>query len=366
MTDMIPWLGVIVLVLTGWAIVKKYQVNMVLFIGGLLLNVLALFGGLDALMAKGSTGFIGFDLFELLKSISTSQVAGVGFIILISGGFASYMQAIGASDRFVTVCAKPLSFIKNPYLILAAVFIFGHCLSLVITSAAGLAMLMVVTVYPLIIRVGCSPLAAAAVVASVLAIGYAPASGTANLAAQLVHLEPIEYLVRYQLPMAVPTIIAMAIAHVVVQYYFDKKEGTGEVADLTELESKRKTLEKTPAFYAIFPIMPIVFLLIFNKMVYKSVTLSVPTAMFICWFIAFIFDLLMRRNVKESFDLSFAMFKGMGNILTSTVGLIFVAAFFAKGLQNVGIVDLLIDSAQGIGLNSTGYGALCCPPLSVW
>lgn len=113
MTDMIPWLGVIVLVLTGWAIVKKYQVNMVLFIGGLLLNVLALFGGLDALMAKGSTGFIGFDLFELLKSISTSQVAGVGFIILISGGFASYMQAIGASDRFVTVCAKPLSFI-NP------------------------------------------------------------------------------------------------------------------------------------------------------------------------------------------------------------------------------------------------------------
>lgn len=243
MTDMIPWLGVIVLVLTGWAIVKKYQVNMVLFIGGLLLNVLALFGGLDALMTKGSTGFIGFDLFELLKSISTSQVAGVGFIILISGGFATYMQAIGASDRFVTVCAKPLSFIKNPYLILAAVFIFGHCLSLVITSAAGLAMLMVVTVYPLIIRVGCSPLAAAAVVASVLAIGYAPASGTANLAAQLVHLEPIEYLVRYQLPMAVPTIIAMAIAHVVVQYYFDKKEGTGEVADLTELESKRKTLE---------------------------------------------------------------------------------------------------------------------------
>lgn len=112
-----------------------------------------------------------------------------------------------------TVCAKPLSLIKNPYIILAAVFIVGHCLGLVITSAAGLAMLMVVTVYPLIIRVGCSPLAAAAVVASVLAIGYAPASGTANIASQLVHLDPIEYLVRYQLPMAVPTILAMALAH---------------------------------------------------------------------------------------------------------------------------------------------------------
>ena len=158
MSAITPWLGVLVLIVSGWAVVKKYQVNMVLFLGGLVLNILALLGGLDTLMAKGSTGFIGFDLVALLHQISTSQIAGVGFIILVSGGFAAYMQAIGASDRFVTVCASPLSFVKNPYLILALVFIFGHCLSLVITSAAGLAMLMVVTVYPLIIRVGCSPL----------------------------------------------------------------------------------------------------------------------------------------------------------------------------------------------------------------
>lgn len=213
MNSIFPWLGIAVLILCGWAIVKKYQVNMVLLLGGLILNLLAFWGGAEIFPKKFSaTGIVGFDLIELLRTISVSQVSGVGFLILISGGFAAYMQAIGASDRFVTVCAKPLSLIKNPYLILAAVFIVGHCLGLVITSAAGLAMLMVVTVYPLIIRVGCSPLAAAAVVASVLAIGYAPASGTANFASELVHLDPIEYLVRYQLPMAVPTILAMAAA----------------------------------------------------------------------------------------------------------------------------------------------------------
>ena len=358
MSAITPWLGVFVLIVSGWAVVKKYQVNMVLFLGGLVLNILALLGGLDTLMAKGSTGFIGFDLVALLHQISTSQIAGVGFIILVSGGFAAYMQAIGASDRFVTVCASPLSFVKNPYLILALVFIFGHCLSLVITSAAGLAMLMVVTVYPLIIRVGCSPLSAAAVVASVLIIGYAPASGTANLAAELIGLEPIEYFVKYQLPMAVPVVIAMAVSHVFVQYWFDRREGTGEVADLSELAQNRRDLEKAPAFYAIFPVLPIVFLLIFNKMVFKTVTLNVPTAMFICWLLAFLVDLVVRRNVRESFDLSFAMFKGMGSILTSTVGLIFVAAFFAKGLQNVGIVDLLLSAAQGLGLGSTGMGVV--------
>ena len=59
------------------------------------------------------------------------------------------------------------------------------------------------------------------------------------------------------------------------------------------------------------------------------------------------------RSVKGSFDLSFAMFNGMGSILTSTVDLIFAAAFFAKGLQNIGIVDLLMSGAQSIGLDYT-------------
>lgn len=354
MNSLLPWLGIAVLVLCGWAIIKKYQVNMVLLLGGLLLNLLAFWGGAQIFPAKfNATGLIGVDLVELLRTISVSQVAGVGFLILISGGFAAYMQAIGASDRFVTVCAKPLSFIKNPYVILAAVFILGHCLGLVITSAAGLAMLMVVTVYPLIIRVGCSPLAAAAVVASVLAIAYAPASGTANLASQLIHVDPIEYLVRYQLPMAVPVVLAMAATHVVTQWWFDKREGKGEIANLSELEQKREALEKTPAYYALMPLFPIALLLIFNKFVWGT-GMNVATAMFIAWILAFVIDLLTRRNVRESFDLSYAMFKGMGSILTSTVGLIFVAAFFAKGLQNVGIVALLMSGAQSIGMGYTG------------
>ena len=329
MNSIFPWLGIAVLILCGWAIVKKYQVNMVLLLGGLILNLLAFWGGAEIFPKKFSaTGIVGFDLVELLRTISVSQVSGVGFLILISGGFAAYMQAIGASDRFVTVCAKPLSLIKNPYLILAAVFIVGHCLGLVITSAA-------------------------AVVASVLAIGYAPASGTANFASELVHLDPIEYLVRYQLPMAVPTILAMAAAHVVTQYWFDKREGRGVVADLSELEQKREKLEQTPAFYACLPLLPIALLLVFNKFVW-GVSMNVATAMFIAWIASFFIDLITRRNIKESFDLSFAMFKGMGSILTSTVGLIFVAAFFAKGLQNIGIVALLMHGADSIGLGYTG------------
>lgn len=101
------------------------------------------------------------------------------------------------------------------------------------------------------------------------------------------------------------------------------------------------------------PLLPIALLLVFNKFVW-GVSMNVATAMFIAWIASFFIDLITRRNIKESFDLSFAMFKGMGSILTSTVGLIFVAAFFAKGLQNIGIVALLMHGADSIGLGYTG------------
>ena len=267
---------------------------------------------------------------------------------------------------FVTVCAKPITLLKNPYLILGLVFIIGHCLGLVITSAAGLAMLLIVTVYPLIIRVGCSSLSAAAVVASVLCVGYAPASGVAVMAAELVHLDPVEYLVSYQLVMAAPVVLVMAITHVIVQRYFDKKDGVhGYVADFAELEAKRKELEKTPLIYACMPVLPLVLLLIFNKMVYKTITMNVATAMFLSWFVCFLVDLLVRREAKKSFDLSFSMFKGMGSILTSTVGLIFVAAFFAKGLQQTGLITYLIDVAKNCGLGVTGTGVVLSAIIGV-
>lgn len=103
------WLAAAIVILTGWAIVKKYQVNMVLFIAGLLLNIIGVMNGATNFLPKNATatGLLGFDFFELFRAICRTQIAGVGFIILVSGGFAQYMKDVGASDRFVTVCAKP-------------------------------------------------------------------------------------------------------------------------------------------------------------------------------------------------------------------------------------------------------------------
>ena len=345
------WLAAAIVILTGWAIVKKYQVNMVLFIAGLLLNIIGVMNGATNFLPKNATatGLLGFDFFELFRAICRTQIAGVGFIILVSGGFAQYMKDVGASDRFVTVCAKPITLLKNPYLILGLVFIIGHCLGLVITSAAGLAMLLIVTVYPLIIRVGCSSLSAAAVVASVLCVGYAPASGVAVMAAELVHLDPVEYLVSYQLVMAAPVVLVMAITHVIVQRYFDKKDGVhGYVADFAELEAKRKELEKTPLIYACMPVLPLVLLLIFNKMVYKTITMNVATAMFLSWFVCF----LVLIDVAKNCGLGVT---GTGVVLSAIIGVVTVLT--GSGVAAfTSLAHVIPDVAQH--LNSNGIAIM--------
>ncbi|WP_373216920.1 hypothetical protein [Parasutterella excrementihominis] len=49
------WLAAAIVILTGWAIVKKYQVNMVLFIAGLLLNIIGVMNGATNFLPKNAT-----------------------------------------------------------------------------------------------------------------------------------------------------------------------------------------------------------------------------------------------------------------------------------------------------------------------
>ena len=80
MHDIMPYLALLVVILTGVGIVKKLQVNILLLFAGIALNLIAILGGVTDLMPKGAhgTGFIGFDLFGLLSALSRHQAATTG------------------------------------------------------------------------------------------------------------------------------------------------------------------------------------------------------------------------------------------------------------------------------------------------
>jgi DcuC family C4-dicarboxylate transporter len=348
-----PWFALIVTVGAGWLIIKRFSTAMVLLFAGLAMLLFAVFCGVHGFLPKGvkPSGFVLFDIFDLLRTIAAKQTSGTGFLIMVAGGYAAYMDRIGAASALVNVCTKPLKALSSPYLVLVLGYLIGQALVTVIPSAAGLAMLLLVALFPILLSVGVSPAAAASVIGTSAGMTLGPASGTANLAAKVAGLDPIIYFVQCQLPVALPTLIVVAAAHYFVQKYYDKKgDDVYQETALTKKEEPRKV----PGWYAVLPCLPIVLMIIFSKLVYKAVTLNTISALLLVWVLTVIIEMVRRREVKEVLKDGVFIFKSMGGMFASIVALIICAEFFATGLKVTGLIDMLIKSAQGLGLGLNG------------
>ena len=346
MTVLLPWFALVVTILAGWAIIKRLSTSMVLLFAGLAMISFAVICGVHGFLPKGvkPSGFVWFDIFELLRSIATKQTSGIGLLIMVAGGYAAYMDRIGAAHALVRVCVKPLDALSSPYLVLVMGYLIGQALVTVIPSAAGLAMLLLVALFPILRAVGCSAAASAAVIGTSAGMTLGPASGTANLAAQTAGLEPIIYFVQCQLPVAIPTLIVVAICHYFVQKYYDKKnDDVYSDAILT----KKDDLRNVPGWYAILPVLPIALMIVFSKLVYSAVKLNTISALLLVWVFTIIVELIRRRDFKPVLADGAFIFKAMGGMFSSIVALIICAEFFATGLKVVGIVTFLTGSGVG-------------------
>lgn len=354
MSALLPWIAVAVTVVAGWALVKRFQTHLVLLFAGLAILICVALMGDASFLPKGvkPSGFWLFDIFATFKNIATKQSAGTGFLIMTAGGFAAYMDRIGAAKALVDVAVKPLAALRAPYLVLAGGYVVGQILVMVIPSAAGLAMLLLVALFPILKAVGTSAASAAAVIGTSAGMTFAPTAGTASLAAKVANLDPIIYLVQYQLPIAVPTLVVAGAAHYFVQRHYDRKADDvySEV-----VEVKKSDAPAAPKWYAIFPVLPIALLIIFSNLVVSSVKLDTIAALFMVWMGVVIIEVIRCRDVKKIFKDAMAMFQSMGKMFAGIVALIICAEFFATGLKTSGLIDIIINSAQGVG---AGMGAM--------
>ena len=354
MTSLLPAVAVMVTVVAGILLIKRYSTPMVLFLAGLVILSVAAITGDVQFLPKGvkPTGFAGFDIFATLTAIAKKQASGIGFIIMTAGGFAAYMDKIGAARALVNVAVKPLQLLHAPYAVLAGGYIIGQILVAVIPSAAGLAMLLLVALFPILKAVGTSAAAGAAVIGTSAGMTFAPTAGTANLAAKVAGVDPIIYLVQYQLKLALPTLIVVTVAHFFVQRYYDRK---GDDVYQTADSIKADDVPEVPAWYAIFPVLPIALLIIFSKLVVSEIKLDTVSALFLVWIGVVIIEMIRNRSLKKVFKDAMSMFQSMGKMFGGIVALIICAEFFATGLTASGLIDMLIKSAQGLG---AGMGSM--------
>lgn len=343
----------LVTVWVAYLIYKKYKPQPVLVIGGFILMYVAVVLGYGKILApKASTGAILFDTFQFMSQTLSSRAAKLGLNIMCVGAFARYMDKIGASRALVRMTIKPLLKLKSPYLVLAFSWILGLCIGLCINSASGLAMLLMVTVFPILVGLGVSRIAATAAVASTLCFDWSPSDTGTILSAETAGLNPVIYWTDYQVPIVIVAFFVVSVLFYFSQKYMDKRDGhIVTPMDVSDNVPSDDPADKAPAVYALLPIVPLALILSFSPLWITSVKVNIINAMMIGLAIGMIAEFIRTRNLKEVCAGVQAFFDGMGMQMANVVTLIVAGQVFAQGLMSMGVIDTLIKSSQNAGFS---------------
>ena len=297
---------VISFLVTFWVaylIYKKYKPQPVLVVGGFILMYTAVIFGYGQILApKASTGSILFDTFQFMSQTLSSRAAKLGLNIMCVGAFAKYMDKIGASRALVRMTIKPLLKLKSPYLVLSLSWVLGLCIGLCINSASGLAMLLMVTVFPILIGLGVSRLAATAAVASTLCFDWSPSDTGTILSAEHAGLDPVIYWTNYQVPIVIVAFFVVGTLFFFSQKYLDKRDGHVVVPMDVDHSKSDDPSDNAPAIYALLPIVPLALILSFSPLWITWIKVNIINAMMIGLAVGMIAEFIRTRNLKTVFD----------------------------------------------------------------
>lgn len=337
-------IGLIAIVLVAYYIVKGYSATGVLMFGGLVLLFISVLMG-HSILPEGvkSTGSTYFDILEYVKYLLGNRGGGLGLMIMVLCGFSEYMTHLGANDVVVKLVSKPLKNIRSPYILMVFAYFLACLMSFAVSSATGLGVLLMATLFPVMVNVGISRGAAAAICASPISIILSPTSGDVVLSAEISKIPLGEFAFGTALPVSIFAILGIAVAHFFWQRYLDKKEGV-QVERMNADEIKTTA----PNYYAILPLLPIIGVLIFDGK-WGLPNLHIVTVMVLCFIITAVVDFLRSFNAKQTFDNLVVAYRGMADAFAGVVMLLVAAGVFAQSLSTIGFITNLIDSAQSFG-----------------
>ena len=337
-------IGLIAIVLVAYYIVKGYSATGVLMFGGLVLLLISVLMG-HSILPEGvkSTGSTYFDILEYVKYLLGNRSGGLGLMIMVLCGFSVYMTHLGANDVVVKLVSKPLKNIRSPYILMVFAYFLACLMSFAVSSATGLGVLLMATLFPVMVNVGISRGAAAAICASPISIILSPTSGDVVLSAEISKIPLGEFAFGTALPVSIFAILGIAVAHFFWQRYLDKKEGV-QVERMNADEIKTTA----PNYYAILPLLPIIGVLIFDGK-WGLPNLHIVTVMVLCFIITAAVDFLRSFNAKQTFDNLIVAYRGMADAFAGVVMLLVAAGVFAQSLSTIGFITNLIASAQSFG-----------------
>lgn len=344
-------ISIAIIVITAIALYRKLNSQGILITAGLTMCIISLFALGNSIELKHPTGNAGFDIIKLIDETFVNNISRAGLMIMTIGGYVAFMNHIEATQTLVRLSMKPLSFMRRfPMLAAVLTIPIGQMLFITTPSATGLGLLLVASIYPILTSLGVSRLTALSMIAATTLFDQGPGSANTALAAQLIGINNVEYFITHQLPLVIPTTIIVMITFCISNWYFDKysPQDNGENVNVEAFSTT------APAFYALFPILPLILLVVFSPyvgLINPPIKLDTTTAMFASLFTTMLIHLLRIRHIKKVYESISAFWKGMGNVFGKVVTLIVASEIFSKGLIQLHFIDSLIQLSTGAGFS---------------
>jgi DcuC family C4-dicarboxylate transporter len=351
-------------------LIKKMDIKITMFVMGVVLMYIATYMG-NAIGGDSfkSTGLPILDPLLVIINEFKSSLNSAGFIIMILGGYTSYMSVIGANEVTVNTLIKPIKKIRSVYILVPVVFLIGNLLSLVMPSASNLAIVLLATLYPVLRQTGMTPLTIGAVIATTATVMPTPLGGD-NVAiatelakySEFLGLTVSDYVLKYHAIVSIPTLIIMAVAHFFWQKYMDKRTANQNEREIELEEAKEIKGGILYRFvYTVLPVFPILLLIaiyLLDTFTGVTVNISVELATVVSFVVAITCEAINRKSLAEAVNKTESFFKGMGGSM-SIVALLVAATVYVSGLKSIG----LISSLQSAMLDIKGSGLGFVLPL---
>lgn len=325
------WIALAVIIVTVWALIKRYETRLVLIGAGLLLCCISL----DPMAA----------LNQFAKSMTNNSLV---MAICSSMGFAfaaSYTKCDRSLVHYLAAPVRGLGIFLIPVCTVITFFV-----NIAIPSAAGCAAAVGSTLIPVMLRAGIKPAAAAAaVLAGTIGSYLSPGTSHNPYVAKMANMEVMDFIgfhSTYSLMCGAILVVGVLLVCLVLR---DNKGDSNAQVDESKLQ---KQDDFTPSVLkALVMLVPIAILVCGNLWV-PAIKMGVAQAMVI----GAICALAVGRCNPQEFSKQF--FNGMGKGYADVMGIIIAAGVFAAGLRAAGLIDVCVDALKNANEYARWGGAL--------
>lgn len=310
-------IALLCVVVTVWALIKRYETRFVLIVSGLVMAC----ASLDPMMA-----FKQFD-----KSMTNASLI---IAICSAIGFAAVISYTKCDVHLVRLLTKPLK--KMGLFLLPVCMLITSVISTAIPSMAGLSASIAPTMIPILVRSGFRPSMAAASIAACMMPAYLNPGVSHNpFIAKLADIEVMQFIGAHA-AMTLGLGAAAIVLMTAICIFFKDYRAEGFESELFSGKNAQTDAPENPnIFYAAAPLIPVV-LLVCVSLWLPSLKMSVATAMLI----GAIYALAVTRTNPQEATKKF--FDGMGKGYANILGIIIAAGVFAAGLRAAGVIDLFV------------------------